>query len=68
MNHLIEQVIDAKAQEVLEDHKKCLMNNIKHGMEAGLSGEELAEVAFRVGFLHGVVEIMKSDDDETDED
>lgn len=60
MKQLVNKALDAKADEVLEEHRHCLTDYIQEAIEAGMPADKIAELAFKVGFAHGVIDVMQS--------
>lgn len=59
---LIEVVNDGleqKAEACLEKHKDCLEANIREAIEAGMPADKVAEIAFKIGYAHGVMDYAK---------
>ncbi|MFK4900624.1 hypothetical protein ACI1UM_06475 [Lactococcus petauri] len=62
MKDLVNLVLEQKGHKVLEEHKHCLENNISEAIQAGMPADKIAEIAFVVGFAHGVIDVMESID------
>lgn len=60
MNDLVNAVLEQRAQLVLENHKHCLENNISEAIQAGMPSDKIAEIAFTVGFVHGVIDVIET--------
>lgn len=59
---LISDVIASKGEEVLKEHIDCLTKSIEEPLKAGMPADKIAEIAFVSGFVHGVAEVLDSDE------
>ena len=58
---IISDVIASKGEEVLKEHIDCLAKSIEEPLKAGMPADKIAEIAFVLGFVHGVAEVLDSE-------
>lgn len=58
---LISDAIASKGEEVLKEHIDCLAKSIEEPLKAGMPADKIAEIAFVSGFVHGVAEVLDSE-------
>lgn len=59
LKNIKNELLSCIAEKCLEEHKDCLEHNIREAIEAGMPADKVAEIAFKVGYVHGVNDFVE---------